>query len=265
MADVSKAVTDRTAISRTVLSSLEVHGEEVRADLEAILFPGGTPKHLTVAALLAALGDALSRAVDELSEADLANAQELADDAEPRAARDEATADLHDQLVNLRGTLASVYGNAILRAYGLTGETPTDAEQLLHRAESVVKQLDERPITEKPRQEGVTIDAAALAKGLRKPMKLLAKALKDVRREEREAQLTLARRKEAMTQWARRYQGIADVATGLFELTGRGDLADRVRPTARRRAGLAEPTDVSAEGDAPAEAPAAKPEPAPAG
>ena len=36
-----------------------------------------------------------------------------------------------------------------------------------------------------------------------------------------------------------------DTLTGLFALAGRADLADRVRPTARRRAGLTEAEDGS--------------------
>jgi hypothetical protein len=36
---------------------------------------------------------------------------------------------------------------------------------------------------------------------------------------------------------------VADTVTGIFALVGRGDLAELVRPTTRRRAGLAEAGD----------------------
>src|SRR4051812_37717414 len=124
MSDVTKMVSDRTAISRTVLSSLEVHGAEVAAGLEKRLFPDGVPKHLTVAAVIEAFGGALGRAVTEMTEADIANAQEIADDDAPRLARDAAIASVRDQLIGIRGTLSSVFGPAILKAYGLSGETP---------------------------------------------------------------------------------------------------------------------------------------------
>ncbi|MEO7328508.1 MAG: hypothetical protein ABI193_08020 [Minicystis sp.] len=250
MTDVSKMVADRVAISRTVLSSLDVHGSEVAQNLGELLFPKGAPKALTVEALIKALHEALSRSVTELSRADIAHAQELSDDEAPRLAREAAIVDVREQLISLRGTLSSVYGGEILKAYGLTGETPTDPELLLHRAEGVAAQLDERPLVEKAKQAGVTVDPRALSHALRAGTKKLKTALGDVRREEREAQLTLTRRNEAMATWNTHYQGVADTTTGIFELVGRGDLAERVRPTMRRRAGLTEDGDTGEGGAA---------------
>lgn len=109
-------------------------------------------------------------------------------------------------------------------------------------------QLENRPITEKPKQLGVKVDGKLLGQTLRVAAEQLEEALADVRREERELQLTQKRRNETMATWNARYPGVADVATGLFELAGRGDLADLVRPTARRRAGLTEEGDVVEEG-----------------
>lgn len=123
--------------------------------------------------------------------ADLANAAGLADDEAPRAARDQAIADVRARLISIRGTLTAVFGSGILTTCGLGGETPDDADLLAHRAASVASLLAERPIEEKPKQPGVTVDAAALAQSLQQPMKNLTAALGDVRREEREAQLTL--------------------------------------------------------------------------
>lgn len=246
MADVSKMVSDRIAISRTVLSSLQVHGPEVSQDLEKILFPSGAPAHLTVSELLGALAGALHHATSALRDADLAHAAELSDDEAPRAARDQGVLDLRARLMSLRGTLSSVFGSATVTAYGLAGDTPEDADLLLHRASSVAGLLAERPLVEPPKQAGVTVDGKALGHSLEEPMKRLRAALGDVRREEREAQLTLKQRNEAAAVWNTRYQGVADAATGIFELVGQADLADRVRPTARRRAGATEESDLPA-------------------
>lgn len=246
MTNVSKMVSDRSAISRTVLSSLQVHGAEVSGSLEQLLFPGGLPPHLTVAQVLEALGNVLDQARTDLTRADLAHAAELADDAAPRAARDQAIVDVRARLISIRGTLSSVFGSGILPAYGLAGETPDDAELLSHRAANVAHLLAERPIVEPPKQAGVTVHALALAHSLQEPMKSLTVALGDVGREEREAQLTLKARNEASAVWSARYQGVADVVTGIFELVGRRDLAELVRPTSRRRAGVAEQGDLAA-------------------
>jgi len=246
MTDVSKMVSDRVAISRTVLSSLHVHGAEVSGGLEQLLFPGGPPPHLTVAQVLGALGRVLDQARNDLTTADLANAAELADDVAPRAARDQAIVEVRARLISIRGTLSSVFGSGILPLYGLGGETPDDPELLAHRAANVAKLLADRPIMEQPKQAGVTVNALALAHSLQEPMKSLTVALGDVGREEREAQLTLKARNEAVAVWNARYQGVADVVTGIFELVGRGDLAELVRPTSRRRAGVAEQGDLPA-------------------
>lgn len=246
MADVSKMVSDRVAISRTVLASLQVHGAEVSEDLEKRLFPKGPPAHLTVAMVIDALGHALDHARNELTAADLAHAGELADDDAPRNARDNAVVEVRARLIGIRGALSSVFGSGILTTYGLGGETPDDAELLVHRAANVAKLLAERPIVEQSKQAGVTVSAAALAHSLQQPVADLTAALADVGREVREAQLTLKARNEAVGSWNAVYQGVADVVTGIFELCGRADLANLVRPTARRRAGVAEQGDIAA-------------------
>lgn len=96
----------------------------------------------------------------------------------------------------------------------------------------------------RPERPGILVDATALGVSLEKPITHLTDALADVKREEREAQLTLKARNDATAAWNTRYQGIADTATGLFEAVGHADLADPVRPAARRRAGVAEAVDL---------------------
>ena len=242
---VTKLVSGRVAVSRTVLSSVEVHGAEVAQELTDILFPQGPPATLTVSGLLDALHGALRSAADVMAEADVAHAQELSDDDAPRVAREAGVAALRAQMIGLRTTFTTVYGTSILGAYGLGGETPEDAEKLLQRVAGTAQLLKSRPIIEPPRQVGITIDAPALGDALFATAAELRAALADVRREEREAQITLARRDEAVAMWNKRYQGVADIITGIYELVGRADLADRVRPTARRRAGLVEEADTA--------------------
>jgi hypothetical protein len=166
-----------------------------------------------------------------------------ADDAAPRTGRDESGANVRARLIGLRDTLTGLYGPAILAEYGLNAETPTAPDLLLQRAASVEKLLRKRPIIETPRQPGVTLDLTALANAVKADAGRLQEKLGDVEREEREAQLTLTVKQEATAKWSTAYQGVADTITGLYEIAGRADLADRVRPTARRRAGLPEPPD----------------------
>ena len=248
MSDVSKAVADRMRISRTVIASQEVHGPEVAEALGEVLFPDGPPEQVTVEVFLGALGKALSRAVDELSGADIAHAAELADDAEPREKRDAATIELREQLIGARSGLETVYGPAVVRAYGLAGQTPETSDLLIQYAATAAGLLETRPLTDKPKRPGIQVSIEELAIGIRKTAKDLSDALGAVKQEEREAQLTLKRKNHATTMWSARYQGVADVLTGLYELTEQAELAERVRPTARRRAGLPEEEDLTTGG-----------------
>ncbi|MEO7590613.1 MAG: hypothetical protein ABI134_05340 [Byssovorax sp.] len=54
----------------------------------------------------------------------------------------------------------------------------------------------------------------------------------------REAEQALTKRDAAVAAFEPVYTGVADIAAGLLELAGQGDLASRVKPTVRRRAGL---------------------------
>ena len=87
-------------------------------------------------------------------------------------------------------------------------------------------------------KKGRTLDFAALAEDLLVHVTALEAALKNVKREEREAEQALTKRDAAVAAFEPVYTGIADITAGLLELAGQGDLASRVKPTVRRRAGL---------------------------
>lgn len=240
----SKMVSDRLAISNTVMSSLAVHGPTAAPAIEAILFPDGAPKDLTVAGFLEALHDALARNRNQLSDVDLAHVAELADDEAPRAYRDNAVAMLRGNLTALRGNLVAVYGAPVAVAYGVPSPIPESDELLLRAATHVEAQLRTRPLMEAPKHAGFSIDRTAVADALRDLIADVKTATADVERERREAQVTLKAKNEALALWSTIYQGIADATAGLYSLAGLSELADLVRPTARRRAGLVEQEDI---------------------
>jgi hypothetical protein len=247
MSNVSKMVADRISISGTVMSSLTVHGPEVAPALEALLFPQGAPPDLTVALFLQALHDALARNRDRIGAADLAHAAELADDDPPRAARDAGLAALRANLIGLRATLLGTFGPATLASYGIPTSIPEAPELLVRAATLIEEQLRTRPLTEPPLQPGVSVNPVAVADAIRAQLVAVGDAVAAVERERREAQLTLEAKNKALAEWTAGYPGIASVTTGLFELAGRNDLADVVRPTARRRAGLTEAQDAGSD------------------
>jgi len=245
MSKVSKMVADRAAIARVVQSAATVHGPEVAAELEALLYPQGAPPQVTVAGFLAAVGDSLARYVAALEAADRAHATELADDDGYRAAREERVIELKNVYSSLREVVTRSYGPAVADAYGLNSALPEDPQLLLALAGKAEKLLRERPLTEQPKIKSLTLTPIAAADDLSLAMLALRTGLDDVEREKREAQLTQNAKDDLMARWTSVYPGVADTLAGLFTLARRPALAERVRPTARRRAGLPEAEDTT--------------------
>lgn len=249
----SKQVSDRVAITRPVRHALHVHGPEIAPALEKLLFPAGAPQNLTILGLLSALENALARYASDLLDADQNHANELADDNGYRAGRDEKIAELRNYHSSLRDVVTRNYGQAVAVAYGLAVALPEDAQALLGIAKNSSTLLRSRPLTEAPKNKSLKIDPIAAADDLDEHRNALGTALEDVEREKREAQITQTAKDAQLAKWPVIYSGVADTAAALFVLAGRPDLAERVRPTARRRAGTPEEEDNAApQGQAPA-------------
>ena len=90
------------------------------------------------------------------------------------------------------------------------------------------------------------LDPILAAEDLEAHAAALQQLLNDVEREKREAQMTLSAKDVQIARWPVVYSGAADATAALFVLGGRPELAEKVRPTARRRAGTPEADDTSA-------------------
>ena len=125
----------------------------------------------------------------------------------------------------------------MVHAYALDSALPT-ADNLLLQQARVVHAALAKGAPKAAAKKGRKLDFAALAEELEVHIAALHAALQHVKREEREAEQALTKRDAAVAAFEPVYTGIADVAAGLLELVGQGDLASRVKPTVRRRAGL---------------------------
>jgi len=243
----SRMVADRIAITHTVTTAIGVHAPEILPTLESTLFPTGVPKDLTVGAVIGAFKDLLQRRTDELVVVDRAHTLELADDDDHRAQRDERIEDLKSFLVSLRASFTNAYSAKVAAAYGLGQAPPDDTPKLILLANNVEALLRSRPLAEPPRKPSLKLDPIAAADDIKSTVASLQSSLDNVERERREAQVTLGAKTDGMAAWGTAYSSVAEVATAAFILGGRADLAERLRPTARRRAGLLEPDDAPAE------------------
>ncbi|MRG93486.1 hypothetical protein [Polyangium spumosum] len=243
MSKVSKMVADRVVIARYVQTAATVHGPQVAPALEKLLFPDGVPETLTVADVITAVGNSMGRYATALEDADRDHATELADDDGFRAEREEHIAELKNVYASLRELVVRSYGPAVAEAYGLDSALPEDPQLLLALAGNAETLLRKRPLTEQPKIKSLTLAPIAAADDLSLAMTALRTSLDHVEREKREAQLTQTAKDELMSRWGKVYPGVADTLAGLFTMAAQSTLADRVRPTARRRAGLPEAED----------------------
>jgi hypothetical protein len=240
---ISKSIADRTAILRVVRAALQVHAPEIVPELEKLLFPGGPPQNLTVAGFLGALEASIERYGDALVAADETHAAELADDGGYRAKRETCVHELRNYHTSLRDIVVRNYGAEVAVAYGLAVALPEEPQVLLNTTKNAAKLLRSRPLTETARNKSLKLDPIAAADDLDAHNAALAKALEDVERERREAQVTLSAKDAQLARWSVMYSGTADAVAALFVLGGRPELAEKVRPTARRRAGTPEAED----------------------
>lgn len=255
MARNSKRVANRIAVNSTVLASLRVHGAEVAPELQTLLFSGGRAGKLDLSLLLSRLADALEDAGRELAEADLAHAGELADDEGPRVARERATIATREKLLSLRELVSGAYGGEAARGLQLSEALPELPTQLVQRARSVAAALRSKNFSATPKHASLKLNLASLADELDQVREPLDAALSDVAREEREAQTTMLRKNRATEDWERVYAGVTHMAYGAYLLAGRPDLAERIEPTARKRAGV----DAGPEGPTPPVTPPVNP------
>jgi hypothetical protein len=239
MTKSSKMVADRMAVNRSLTSSVEQHGGAVAEPLAQLLFPDGVPDQLTFVMLIAALGAASDRAHAATADADLALSEELSDDTEARDARDGAHDNLGVALQRAKGAAIAGWGQRGAERLGLA-TISDDGDQRIMQARAS-SSLFTTASLEAP---AIPIDRAQLATQLTEAADRLEEALTSVKREEREAQAARSARDTADAKARRVYTGFADAFAGFAYAVGLDDVAARVKPTARRRAGLPEDTDV---------------------
>lgn len=240
---ISKVVSGQLKVSRTVEQAIEVRGDEVAERITDLLFPDGAPEQLDAQGFVHALRLALQRAGSQLEAAELAHATELADDVEIREARDDARAGLLELLGRARAVLLAAYGSEAVERAGLRVLSERrNHQQLVGHARYVIEQLQPE-ILGAPTDELLPVDLKALGLRLAAAAEQLEGTLSDLERERREAQVTLELREAASAQWRRHYNGAANAFVALATLAGLDAIAQRVKPTARRRAGRPEAID----------------------
>jgi hypothetical protein len=181
-----------------------------------------------VGRMIAAQNEALVRADDE-------HERELADDDEPRRARDQATERLRGVLVDLRAALETACGLAALPRLSLGEAVPSDPSVLATYGRAVLDALRDDAIKlPAQRTRGLMVDRKAFAEELAAELPPLERALATVAREMREADATLRAKRVAMEANDRAFNRGAAWLSSTFSLAGLDEHAASVRPSGRR-------------------------------
>jgi len=256
---MAKQVTDRQGATSFVASSAETHAPRIQDKFASIYaeYVGATETLPDVGFLAVLLSRRLRAVNARLVEKSDSYDKELTDDAAPRAIRDDATARLTSEVVEIRRTIEAGYGVSMLRELGLDGKTETEPKAILAQAKKLLDALkDPNRVWPKPRRKGVTLNPAAWSEDLAGPIEVLENALSDVHREVREAQAAAEEKSTAMTVNDDTFSRAAGLLSALLRHVEEDTLAAQVRPSGRRPGRVAEadePVPAGEEGDAGAE------------
>jgi hypothetical protein len=234
---MSRPLTDRQGATEIVASAAETHASRA-AEKFSELFSDhleGKEKIPDVALIFKLLARKQRAMTALVASADEAYEKELGDDAEPRERRDLASGKLASEIGEIRDTLDSTFGTALVKEIGLDGRVDTDPKAVLARAKRLVASLSDPDRTwPKPKRKGIKVDPSAWLEDLNGPIVVLETALGDVAREVREAQVASDTRNRALAANDDSFSRIAGATAALLRVVGDDALAARVRPSSRR-------------------------------
>lgn len=241
----SKLVTDRQK-SATVVLSTQVFIEPVLEGLTAHFPPRvRAPARSAVSFFVGLLYDWLDNRTDAMVQADIANAVEAADDQLVREARNEYAATVRAALVDLREVLVACYDKGALAQFGIDGRTPEDPVVLERAGQAALSRLR----VFEPKNGKFSFFPSEWIGRFETPLIALRESLKSVAQDDRENQLALSEKNEAIARYDHAFRAVANILTGLFAAAGREELARRVRPSTRRPGQTAEAAPADSEHD----------------
>ena len=150
--------------------------------------------------------------------------------------RHEATRKLRSLMVAARGLVAQVFGPEKLAEVGFATRVEEASEGLLEQASAVLAQvLDPGFVAPVALLKGLRLDLRDLATDLEPAIAVLRSALEDREASRCDFNLALHDRNEALVAFNNEFLHVARIVEGLLRRAGLDDLADRVRPSTRRR------------------------------
>ncbi len=182
----------------------------------------------------------LERVTEEMWDAEYHYTQEQTEDIVARDERDESYAQAMAGYLAVRSSVSNVLGNQGLKIYAIPTRQPESPAKLMAAMHNTVQLLGKNP-RQKSDGLGNTFDSAQAKAGLEARLAPLTASLDLMRTENKETEQAMLRRNATVTRWERIYRGSANMLVGLFTMAEMPELAERVRPTIRRSAGIVTP------------------------
>lgn len=228
----SKLVARRKKHGDSVIAAGQTTSARVGAHVAGILADVATPERPIpdVGLLVELLVARLALDLEAMVEADKADQREKIDNAAPLAARNAAVPEGTALIARLRKLIDANFGGATVTDLGLDGEAPRDPVLLQMALAQILDAT--ATVTLPPLEDGLGFDLSYWVRKLQAAHDGLATAVADVRREEREGQVTLTDKNKAMRRYDAQYALTASLLSALLAFAGDLELALRVRPRA---------------------------------
>lgn len=224
-----------------VVSSYESHGEKIAAHLE-LISESGLSKAEWLRLMVAPVKH-LTHHTEHLDKLEHKYVQEQLDDPPVRVQRERDVRAGLDTLIAVERKLESVQGEeALVRLFGIPSVKPVQPDTLQKVLEAVSSALVQ---DKTPRADffGEPVDTGKMGVLLRQCADALKQSLEHAGGEARELQDALMERDRALVLVGRLYQSVASILEGYYRMAGFEELAERIRPTSRRRRGEDIPTE----------------------
>ena len=244
MAAISKMTANRRMITRTLTSSVETQCAELSVRLHILFFQGIPPDPFTLDSILSAAITLLQDDYDRLAETDQHVATKKGMEKQKRALRDKTAARVRQRLYSTRSLLEGYFPPDAIEATGLSGRTPEAVDALITHARNVQKQLGEGIYNYETLLGLERPNVHQMATRLGQDVDQLEAAVDELDFSVRETQQAQLAHNQAGDTWASHYAPVARLLESLYRLADMDPHADRLRPTARRRAGLPESIDL---------------------
>ena len=226
---VSKMVVDKQKSSEAVQAAVTTHEGVIVEGAQRVL---GEDAGSAMALVLNRAKSQLKEATDNMIRADDAHIRELGDDKGRLTARDDQKTSLYTTLIDFKEIGTATFGAVYMERLGLSGKTPHDPVALERLATLV--QENAQTETPPPARKGITFDMKEWLDTIAQEKAALSDTLRTVALERREAEATQVAKNEAIAEYDKVFSLTATLVSALLENAGKGELADRVRPSKRR-------------------------------